>query len=66
MTGPLGGDQRTSQEFATADGRSRLRFTRYNASPTKFESKMEYTEDGGKSWKPGNHQIFRRSGGAQM
>jgi hypothetical protein len=23
---------------------------------------MEYTEDGGKTWRPGNHQTFRRAG----
>ncbi len=63
MTGPLGGDQRLSQEFKTAAGGSgRLRFTRSHVSTNAFESRMEFTEDGGKTWKPGNHQRFRRAG----
>lgn len=63
MTGPLGGEQRLSQEFETAEGGTRqLRFTRFNVSDNAFESRMEYTDDGGKTWKPGNHQTFRRAG----
>ena len=61
MSGPLGGEERMSQEFPTTDGGSlRLRFTRYNVAEGSFESRMEYTTDGGKTWKPGNHQVFRR------
>jgi len=61
MIGPLGGEVRTTPEFKTADGGSgQLRFTRYNVSPDAFESKMEYTTDGGRTWLPGNHQQFRR------
>ena len=61
MTGPLGGSERLTQEYETTDGgKGRLRFTRYNVSPDAFESKMDYTEDGGHTWKPGNHQRFRR------
>jgi len=61
MTGPLGGDTRTTQPFATQDGgEAQLRFTRYNVTERSFESRMEYTEDGGESWKPGNHQVFTR------
>jgi hypothetical protein len=61
MIGPLGGEVRTTPEFETADGgRGQLRFTRYNVSADAFESKMEYTVDGGKTWTPGNHQQFRR------
>lgn len=61
MTGPLGGEVRLSQPFTTAAGRTRqLRFTRFNVSPDAFESRMDYTEDGGKTWIPGNHQLFRR------
>jgi hypothetical protein len=63
MSGPLGGETRTTQEFTTATGTAQLRFTRYNVADDSFESRMEYTEDGGKSWKPGNHQVFRRGGG---
>ena len=61
MTGPLGGEVRTTAPFQTADGgTSQLRFTRYNVSADAFESRMEYSEDGGTTWKPGNHQQFRR------
>lgn len=66
MTGPLGGETRLSQEFKTNDGGTgQLRFTRFNVSPDKFESKMEHTEDGGKTWKPGNHQTFQRATAAK-
>ena len=62
MIGPLGGEVRTTPEFKTADGGAgQLRFTRYNVSADAFESKMEYTTDGGQTWLPGNHQRFRRS-----
>ena len=61
MTGPLGGETRTTQPFATQDGgEGQLRFTRYNVSADGFESRMEWTEDGGATWTPGNHQVFRR------
>jgi hypothetical protein len=61
MTGPLGGDYRLTEEFKTADGDSQqLRFTRFNVTPNAFESRMEYTSDGGRTWKPGNHQRFQR------
>jgi hypothetical protein len=61
MAGPLGEEVRYSQKFKTQDGgESQLRFTRFNVSSDGFESKMEYTDDDGKSWKPGNHQVFRR------
>lgn len=61
MTGPFGGDTRYSQTFPTqSGGEGQLRFTRYNVSPDRFESRMEWTEDGGQTWKPGNHQVFAR------
>lgn len=61
MTGALGGEVRTSQEFSTANGGTgQLRFTRYHVAQDSFESKMEFSEDGGKTWKPGNHQVFTR------
>jgi len=64
MTGPLGGEVRTTQEYEDSSGGvGQLRFTRYNVMPDRFESRMEYTEDGGRSWKPGNHQLFRRMTG---
>lgn len=63
MTGPLGGEVRSTAPSMTPTGGSvSLRFTRYNVSADRFESRMEYTDDDGKSWKPGNHQVFRRMG----
>ena len=48
MTGPLGGEERRSQEFRTdAGATAQLRFTRFNVSAEAFESRM-------------NHQRFRR------
>jgi len=62
MTGPLGGDHRLSREFETATGATQvLRLTRFNVSPDGFESRMEFTADGGRTWTPGNHQRFRRA-----
>ena len=61
MTGALGGNERTTPEFATqAGGTGQLRFTRYNVAEDTFESRMDYSEDGGENWKQGNHQVFRR------
>ncbi len=65
MSGALGGETRTTQEYPTAaGGTGRLRFTRYNITRDSFESRMEYSEDGGRSWKPGNRQVFKRAGGS--
>lgn len=62
MTGALGGNQRTTAEFETrTGGTGQLRFTRYNVTEDRFESRMDYTEDGGQTWKQGNHQVFRRA-----
>ncbi len=62
MTGPLGGETRVTQPFKTTRGGvGRLRFTRFNVAKDAFESRMEYTEDDGKTWTPGNHQKFRRA-----
>ena len=61
MSGAADGELRTSQPLRNADGKqTQLRFTRFNVKPDSFESKMEYTTDGGKTWSPGNHQLFRR------
>ena len=50
MTGPLGGEVRLSQEYETADGGTgRLRFTRFNVGQDTFESRMEHTDDAGKT-----------------
>lgn len=62
MCGVAGEETRTTPPFPGADGKeTQLRFIRYNVQPDSFESKMEYTTDGGKTWRPGNHQIFRRA-----
>lgn len=62
MTGPAGGDTRTTPDTPLADGRKmRLRFTRFNVTPDRFESRMEVSFDGGASWTRGNHQIFVRA-----
>lgn len=61
MSGPLGEETRLSQPYSTADGgEAQLRFTRYNVAADRFESKMEYTTDGGKTWTQGNRQVFAR------
>jgi hypothetical protein len=61
MTGKLGDEVRFTPEFSTAGGgASKLRFTRFNVTPNGFESRMDYTDDGGRSWKPGNRQRFER------
>lgn len=61
MTGPAGGDTRMTPVTPQADGTSiQLRFTRFNVTPDGFESKMEMSPDAGKTWRPGNHQVFTR------
>lgn len=61
MTGELGEEVRYTQEYPTQDGGTgQLRFTRYNVTRDSFESKMEWTDDGGNTWTPANHQVFRR------
>lgn len=67
MTGPLGGEVRMTPEFPTASGgKGMLRFTRFNVSPDAFESRMEYSDDGGTTWKPGNRQVFKRTSKSAM
>jgi hypothetical protein len=61
MTGPAGGETRTTPPTPLADGRTmQLRFTRSNVTPDCFESRMEVSMDGGENWNPGNHQKFVR------
>jgi hypothetical protein len=63
MTGPLGGNVRTTAPYETpSGGTGMLRFTRLNVTADGFESRMEYSQDGGETWLPGNHQVFRRAG----
>jgi hypothetical protein len=61
MTGPLGGEVRQTT-FTGPDGvETLLRFTRSNVAPASFESRMERSRDGGRTWSPGNRQVFKRS-----
>jgi hypothetical protein len=65
MTGPAGGETRTTQPVPTSNGGTmQLRFTRFNVAPDRFESRMDVSTDGGSSWKPGNHQVFSRAAAA--
>ncbi len=62
MTGPAGDETRMTPPTPLADGRTmQLRFTRFNVTPDRFESRMEASMDGGKTWAPGNHQVFLRA-----
>jgi len=62
MTGPAGGEVRTTPETLMPNGSTiQLRFTRYNIEPDRFESKMEISNDGGTTWRPGNHQVLVRA-----
>lgn len=66
MTGPAGGETRITNPTALPDGRKlTLRFTRFNVTANSFESRMEESYDGGASWRPGNHQSFRRAAGGR-
>jgi hypothetical protein len=45
-----------------ADGELQvMRVTRFNVSPDRLEARMDVSTDGGISWKPGHHQVFRRA-----
>ena len=66
LTGPAGGETRGTPPTALPDGRKvQLRFTRFNVSANSFESRMETSYDGGASWRPGNHQSFKRAAGGR-
>jgi hypothetical protein len=61
MNGPADSETRTTPQTAMSDGSTmQLRFTRYNVMPRSFESRMDISTDGGKTWRPGNHQVFTR------
>ncbi|MGE0592410.1 MAG: hypothetical protein AB7G23_09415 [Vicinamibacterales bacterium] len=62
MTGDLGSDARITPETRTPTGTTRLRFTRSGVTPSSFESRMDYTNNGGATWTPGNRQRFVRRG----
>jgi hypothetical protein len=61
MTGKDNEEVRTTPDRTMSDGsKMRLRFTRYDVQPGRFQSKMEYSTDGGKNWTQGNRQLFVR------
>ncbi len=63
MTGPADGETRTTPDTLMPDGSTiRLRFTRFNITRNRFESRMEVSADRGDTWTPGNHQVFVRRG----
>ena len=41
-----------------------MRVTRFNVTPGRLEAHMDVSTDGGASWKPGHHQVFRRAAAA--
>jgi hypothetical protein len=62
MAGPAGGETRTTPPTPLSDGSTmQLRFTRFNVTDDRFESRMEISTDGGSSWRPGNRQVFKRA-----
>ncbi|GEM_PF-951750 len=61
MTGPQNSETRQTPVVTMPDGTTlKLRFTRFNVSENRFESRMERSTDGGETWGPGNHQVFMR------
>lgn len=61
--GPADGETPTTPDTSVPDGSTmRLRFTRFNVTGNRFESRMEVSGDSGASWQPGNHQVFVRKG----
>lgn len=61
MTGPMDSETRETPVVAMPDGTTiKLRFTRFNVSDDRFESRMERSNDGGETWVQGNHQVFVR------
>ena len=57
-------ERRSAIEMASvgADGELQvMRVTRFNVSPDRLEARMDVSTDGGISWKPGHHQVFRRA-----
>ena len=57
-------ERRSTIEMASVDADGELqvmRVTRFNVGPDRLEARMEVSTDGGNSWKPGHHQVFRRA-----
>lgn len=38
-----------------------MRVTRFAVAPDRLEARMDVSTDGGVSWRPGHHQVFRRA-----
>ena len=63
MTGPQDSETRETPVVDMPDGSTlKLRFTRFNVTADRFESKMDRSTDGGETWVQGNHQVFVRKG----
>ena len=61
MTGLQDSETRETPLVDMPDGSTlKLRFTRFNVSADRFESRMERSTDGGETWVQGNHQVFVR------
>ncbi|WFL76451.1 hypothetical protein P7228_10625 [Altererythrobacter arenosus] len=61
MAGPQDSETRETPVVDMPDGTTlKLRFTRFNVTPDRFESRMERSTDGGVTWVKGNHQVFLR------
>lgn len=61
MTGLQNSETRETPVVDMPDGTTiKLRFTRFNVSADRFESRMERSTDGGETWTQGNHQVFLR------
>lgn len=61
MTGPMESETRETPVVDNPDGSTvKLRFTRFNVTPDRFESRMEFSSDGGATWRQGNQQVFTR------
>ena len=61
MTGPEDNETRSTPNETMADGSTlMLRFTRHGVTADRFESTMELSSDGGKTWRIGNQQRFER------
>jgi hypothetical protein len=62
MAGAAGADTRATASVKLADGRRMLqRYTRYAVGPDRFESRLETSYDGGRTWKPDLHQLYVRA-----
>lgn len=61
MTGDAGSEVRETPNRPMSDGSTlKLRFIRFNVEKDRFESRMERSLDGGKTWQRANHQVFTR------